>query len=105
MRSLMSLSNTIGDDSKLCFVSMQVIKNQQNPEARMALWENSSVAVVAAAALAGFMIAGFLIAGFTIAGFMIAGFMIGGEGEFEGAKPPQDSQGGFGGGRSPPQQR
>ena len=46
------------------------------------IWENSSavaIAVVAVLADPGWV------------------------GEFEGAKPPQDSQGGLGGGRSPPQ--
>ena len=47
------------------------------------LWENSSAVAVAAVAHLG------LVGG-------------GGVGEFEGAEPPQDSQGGFGGGEAPP---
>ena len=51
------------------------------------LWENSSVVVAAVAAAVAHP------------GFGGGG---GGVGELEGAKPPQDSQGGFGGGEARP---
>ena len=51
------------------------------------LWENSSVVAVVVVVVA----------------VAVAHPGLGGEvGEFEGAEPPQDSQGGFGGGEAPP---